>query len=312
MDKEKNILELRNRALDAAIAAMARNRVLIFTLNLIAAIVLITVYLESGSFDESYRGGYLFALDNAYSKLHEEIPDSLLLSGTIEDDLNKIEKWAVAVYPGKNKDKEWMLKISKQILRIYRIKNEMNLIKLPESPSFPFGFAIPRNDLVPIAGLLMVLLYAWLKFSFNQLARIVNNLKDFFKNDDDDVENNLTHNNSNEDKQSLFTQIISMHYLFRTSEGGASAWLVRALYFSPPFAMIVALINDLHSLFYRYSFTDSFRGYLIEISLLRLILVASITMILCFIAYQIHFADSHVNKSSYNHGEDNDAIFMEQ
>lgn len=297
LDADKQ--ELRSRALDAAISAMARNRALIFTLNIIAAAVLVTVYLERMSFDEKYRRGYLLGVHSVYQELISlEMPDTLASETDLLEDTGKIERWAFKLFNSKNveKNKKWLQEVSNQLLRLYRIKNELSSVKLPDSPSFPIGLAIPRNDLVPIAGIIMVLLYAWLRFSFQQLARIVRTLRDSFVNNDPE---DSTHEGKSNQAESMFSQIISLHYLFRTSEGGPAAWLVRALYFSPPVVMIIALLNDILSITVFLQASDSFSSFLLSISYLRMLIVAVLTVILCFIAYQIHHADRGVNKASY-------------
>lgn len=288
-------LDLRNRALDAALGAMARNRALLFTINMVAAAVLITVFLERQSFDDLQREHYLFAVQEIKNELTGRgLPASSF--GLDRAHIEQIENWAfecwtngkVANKPNISIDKAWKESVSRQLYRLHRVHNDLSQVALPSTQWLPIGVSVPRNDLVPIAGLLLLILYSWLCFSFRQLAGIILVLRRTFVGDKGAADA--------EGSARFFRDVIELHFLFRTSKRGLARFFVKGLYYSPPIVMIIALLNDVAS---TAGVGDPFQGVLLAITTVRTVLVAGLCVALGFIAYQITLADRDVNLASF-------------
>jgi hypothetical protein len=64
---------LNTRLLDTAIKTMERNRTLLFTINLIAALIVVVVYLERYGFDNQQREAHLIAFEERCETLNEAL-----------------------------------------------------------------------------------------------------------------------------------------------------------------------------------------------------------------------------------------------
>ena len=264
---------------------MARNRALLFTINIVVAVLLVTVYLERWSFDLSLRRGYLLAIEDIKKQLIARgLPGDLVSEGDV-DGIEKVvfEKRTTTTMP-----EDWLEAVSFQMFRLRRIKNDMGQIALPASQGLPIGLVVPRNDLVPIAGLFLLILYSWLCFSFRQLGSIVTTLRNTFVAEDSD--------RPDKENAALFRKIIELHFLFRTSKRGPARFFVLALFYSSPIAMAICLLNDFISV---SGAGEPFRAMLRAISSPRLILETIITVCLGFIGYQIYLADRGINVASF-------------
>ena len=256
--QEQDRAELVKRALDAAIGAMTRNRALLFTINLVAAIVLIVVYLELESFDEKQRRGHLVAVH----RIAERLVDLGLIGSVSDPKIHRPSKlresaikksqeapppWKGLEFDGKSiaTRQEWLMCVGSEVYRLDVVANEMRGTRLPGNQGLPIGVSVPRNDVVPIAGLLLLLLYSWLLFSFRQLATIIQSIRRLLRVSDESGGNDDV---QGEQAQSMVREIIEFHFLFRTSKRGPMKWFAHALYFSPPIVMLIALWNDLYSL----------------------------------------------------------------
>ena len=313
--KESNEIrsELRSRAIDAAIKAMGRNRALLFTLNLVVATIIVTIYLERESFDDKQRRAHMVALQDIALNLRDiGLPKEKLVSlkaDSIEDwiwkeivnqDTGRIERvppnGAGITDPG-----IWLQSASTQLYRLRRVRNELGAMLLPSGQALALGISVPRNDIVPIAGIFLLMLYSWLYFSMKQLGAIVEKLREILvspliRADDSNTEEILTPSKS----QSMVRQIIEFHFMFKTSEGGPTSWSVKGLYYSPPIAMFAATINDLYSIGIH---SVTWGTVLRALASARMFLEFGLLIALTFVAYQIKLADDEVNFASYRNGE---------
>jgi len=308
--------ELLKRALDAAIGAMSRNRGLLLTINLIAAVVLVTVYLERESFDEKQRRGHLVAVHGIAKRL----TDLRLLQDSSDPDIKEPDNlmtralklsgatpapWTNLYIDGEqvSSRRDWLAKVGEEIYRLNVVRNEMKYARLPQGQMLPIGIAVPQNDFVPVAGLLLLVLYSWLLFSFRQLAAIIERIRKLLTGPSE---------SSAEDPkgirrvQGMVREIIEFHFLFRTSKRGAASWFVRALYFSPPIVMLIAFSNDLYSITNR---SGEWQELLRNFVTFRMLLLVSLTVALTFVAYEVRLADRAVNMASFGRevlGEDDE------
>lgn len=99
------IKNLNTTLLDTAIKTMERNRTLLFAINLIAALVVVVVYLERFSFDKQQREAHLMVFQERCEELNESLKqlpnwDSLSKKEKEEfcgcSDLDKISSFVVA------------------------------------------------------------------------------------------------------------------------------------------------------------------------------------------------------------------------
>ena len=286
IEQDQYVKGLLMKALDAAIAAMSRNRALLFSLNLLSAMVVITVFLERADIDNSQREQYVIALQDIQAEMRSsKVPDSIFTTA----DPKVIEQW---FFSQPKMELSRRKEISKSLYRLRVVRNDMSKVALPADQHLPIGIAVPRNDLVPITALLMVSLYAWLVFSFQQLADIIERLRSVFADKGDDYEGKKQFTDGTLLCQPLISQIIEFHFLFRTSRGGPTRWFVHALYFSPPIAVVLALANDLYSISER---THEWHGVLMELSSGRFMIETACLVALVFIGYHIKLADHAIN-----------------
>lgn len=401
---------LNARLLDTSIKTMERNRALLFTINLIAALVLVVVYLDRWSFDTQQREAHLIAFQEWCETLNESLqevpkwnevsqdrrdafsgcsdldgisafvvsnarlplfraddlkdpaglaaklrdakdplsqylrgrlypetqhqleqydgsdPQTEILRKALVDEFNHLlrnsdlydaQRFAQAkvalseetreqvnqklsgnsllrfnralleeAYPHeivKNVDSNLLQEISRSVFRLRVIKNDMADTKLDTANVAPLGFGlpVPRNDLVIICGLLMVILYLWLAFSFAQHARITERIKLLFQ------ESELGEGDA---AQASINDLIELNFLFRTSKGWITALFVRTLYLSAPLAMTAANVNDF--------FPDAlqfYRHFIDEIALFPRKLEVIIMLILWVIGICIIISDMRAN-----------------
>jgi len=286
---------LKTKLLDTAIKTMERNRTLLFAINLVAAIVIVVVYLERSSFDTKQREGHLVAFQERCSSLNEslqKVPHWDMLSTEEKkefcgcSDLDKISSFVV-VNSGDFESKEVRInalrEIGKSVFRLHRIKNEMDSARLESANLSPLGFGlpVPRNDLVIICGVLLLMLYVWLAFSFDQHARITEKIKRLFP------EMKLDKGN---ETQATINDLIELNFLFRTSKGGLASLFVKAFYLSAPIAMTIATINDFYP-----DATANFKEYINHIWIFPRLLEVIITLVLWAIGLKIIKSDKKAN-----------------
>ncbi len=282
------------KLLDTAIKAMERNRTLLFTINLIAALIFVVVYLERFSFDMKQGEGYLIAYQERCQELNRLIASTPGWPAVSEEekksfegcqDLNKIRGYITA----NSTDKDQLEAVSRQMYRLHIILNEMSATKLPTANVVPagIGLVIPRNDMVIICGVLLVILYAWLAFSFEQLARVTAKIRQLFP------EAKLVEGNGT---QASVSDLVDINFLFRTDEGGMAAKLVKGLYLLAPISMTIATANDLS-----LNTTKSFSEYLNAVLQVPLMIQAMIVAVLWVIGYNVTKSDKKVNGASISH-----------
>jgi hypothetical protein len=278
---------LNAKLLDTAINTMNRNRTLLFTINLIAALLLTVVYLERASLDKKQRENAVIAhirycrtlnelLYIEFSHLHESQKQTFPTCS----DLKAIKDY-VAIYSRPEDD---LTAISKNIFRLHRIQNELSGVKLENANATPFGFGlpVPRNDLVIICGFLLLMLYMWLVFSFNQHARILTKIKLLFPEERSVRQNEV---------EATINDLVELNFLFRTYKGGWVAILVRFLYLLAPLSMTAATLNDF--------LPDADSKYLEQLSGIltaSFIIKILITATLWIIGYRIIAFDKKTNK----------------
>lgn len=272
------------RLLDTAIKAMERNRTLLFSLNLIAALVFVVVYVERFSFDKKQRDGYLIAFQGhcqdlnkylAYLPHYSELKAEEKIPLEKCADLDAISSFIIT----NSNDRLQLEAISKELLKLHLIQNEMHSIRLETANVTPLGFGmqVPRNDMFIICGVLLVILYTWLAFSFDQLARITSKIKLLFPE---------TRRPECTAAQATVSDLVEVNFLFRTSQGGITAFLVKTLYWMAPVSMTVATVNNLY-----IDTTTSFRDYLNSTLQIPLIAQAILTVILWIIGYIVSRTD---------------------
>lgn len=176
-----------------------------------------------------------------------------------------------------------MKEIGKGIFKLHIIKNEMNSTKLDTATVTPLGFGIPvpRNDLIIICGVLLLILYSWLAFSFDQHSRITEKIKLLFSDAKAEKRN---------ETQANINDIIELNFLFRTSTGGIASLFVKALYLLAPIAMTIAAINDFIA-----DVPKDYKEFINQILLVPRILEISMTLILWAIGLRIIKSDKKSN-----------------
>lgn len=293
-------LNLNMRLLDTAIKTMERNRTLLFTINLIAALILVVVYLERYSFDYQQQESHLIAFQERCELLNkalETVPNWNVSPQKDKNefkacsDLDAINAFVITNSPffPSTETKEASLKeIGKSIFRLHVIQNDMKAAKLETANVTPLGFGltVPRNDLVIICGVLLVILYSWLAFSFSQHARIIEKIKLLFQESEPE-EHNRT--------QTTLNELIELNFLFRTSTRNLKEIIttifVRTLYLSAPLAMTIANIND----FYLPDATQKYLEYINELWEVPRIIEIVIMLILWGISISILNSDRRTN-----------------
>jgi len=196
----------------------------------------------------------------------------------------------------KQDNSKLLQEISKSIFRLRVINNDMADTKLDTANVAPLGFGlpVPRNDLVIICGLLLVILYTWLAFSFAQHARITEKIKLLFQESEPEKGNSA---------QASINDLIELNFLFRTSKGKVTALFVRALYLAAPVAMTIATINDFNPDALKF-----YRQYIDQKWLVPLRLEIAIMLILWVIGLSIIISDKRANVESKNQTISEEAI----
>lgn len=274
----------KKNAIEAAVTAMKRNRALLLTINLIGALMLVTIYVERFSFDEIQRENYLFAFLDIKGKvdaLGVDIDDATALNAVL---LSSLEERVIGKWEEWKSDPEKRKKASSQLYRLRRLYAEMNRLQLPSNQIIPIGLSVPHNDVVPIAGLFLVLLYGWFYCSHSNFNYILRKIKTSFLASESKV--------IDQTELDVFWQSLDLHFLFRTSELGMTKLFVKGLFFSPPVIMSLALINDLLS----GTDWDSVFQNALRFSLTsRFLIDLTLAVILWFIAYAVNQSESDVD-----------------
>jgi hypothetical protein len=287
--------ELRSRALDAAIGAMRRTRALLFTINILASLVLIGVYTERFSFDDRQLAGHLLALEDAFADLKEQ---GVCLGKHGEHaKLPELQEnvWAMVASrvsdhdPSAGVSIKWAIEVGRDIMQVHLINNELAAYRLPPGQPLPIGVQIAHNDMVTVSGVFLVLLYAWYCFSFRQLANIAKKIRLLFLREE---ETGPQAPNPSDASKKLWREIVDLHFLFRTSSGGIVALFVKALYYSPPIAFGIGFANDAYSVYEIQGTRTAWANYFVSVAGWQLAIEGALLVILVFIAYQVWRADS--------------------
>ncbi len=247
--------------------------------------MLVTVYLERMSFDTEQHREYLIPYSDACKDLKNNLSK---LSFTTEEN-NTITKCADltqidGIIASKEIASDILNQVSTDLYRLNRIQNEMKTVKLESVSISPlvFGFPIPRNDLTIICGVLLVLLYIWLAFSFKQHVRIINEVKNELKKDTNDSKSNVL---------DIFERVVQINFLFSTEEKTLESFFVYLLYLAAPLAMTIALINDIS-----ISVVGNYENIAKIISIGPDLIEVSVVIILWGIGYNIIQSDRKSNQ----------------
>lgn len=321
--KEEFYKDLVLKALNTALDAMTRNRTLLFTLNIICVAVLFTIYLERFSLDSFQRNNYLIALryfHTQYEKLgvpkdliFQNNPDSIenwlfnevewmpdiSIEEKIKNDITLNEKVQDSlIKEGEKQELSKYSKISTLLFRHKRLQNDIGSQKLPDDQNLPIGIPLPRNEIPLMSGLFLLTIYAWLLFSFRQLATVIEKLRKMLTNEKEKEFSEAT---------IAFRDIIELHFLFKTSKKGITKHLVLGLYYAPPITLSLALVNHLYSYF---SMGEGvWRDLLFsQVFLARFTVLFIEFIVLVWIAWKIRIADKAINLSAYGAVEVNDVI----
>jgi hypothetical protein len=282
---------LSEKLLDTAISSMQRNRTLLFTINLIAALILVVVYMERYSFDMKQREGHLIAYKDRCKELNQGLPSVPHWNDLSADDQNSFKGCAdldkIQAFVISNTENAAQLEaLSVPFYKLRRIRNEMNTVKLPEGSVAPLGIGVPvsRNDMVIICGFLMLILYTWLAFSFEQLARITAKIKQMYP----EPRSAEAH-----ESQATVKDLVDVNFLFRTDEPGLAAFFVKVLYLLAPISMTVATLNNLY-----FDTTKGFADYLRGIMHVPLMIQAMLVVAMWVIGYNVTKSDDKVTVAS--------------
>lgn len=228
--------------LDAAIKTMERNRALLFTISLIAALIMAAVYLDRYSFDTKQAARHLVFYKSRCDSIHQELKSvpgwDASVAGHAESlsgcaDLDKVSAFVVRNVSDGDKLKN----LSEKVYRLHVIQNEMNEVRLPQASMAPLGIGlpIPRNDMVILCGALLVVLYLWLAFSFRQLANITEKIDKLFSDEG---------SGALKAERATVHDLVEINFLFDASKGGVTALLVWTIYLMAPASMSLAFLSD--------------------------------------------------------------------
>lgn len=280
--------EVGNQFLNTSIDVMQRNRTLIFAINLIAGLIIIVIFLETMSFDAAQQNGYLLRYRHHCNSLKAEIQGSLN-----PDELKVVEqcyelKKISGIIVSKIHDNKKLINASLTMASLSRIQNSLDDVNLEKAHVTPLGFGlnVPRNDLIIICGLLMVILYLWLAFSYRQHARIIEELSNgIYENDWSDEKKKNT--------VATFNRLVEINFMFRTDKKSVSSIFVKLLIYAAPISMWIAFSRDAYSIII---IDGDYGNYILRVAGMRLILEVIIATILCFIGYDIKKSDGKSNK----------------
>jgi hypothetical protein len=279
--------QLNIKLLETAIGAMQRNRTLLFAINLIAALVLVLVYLEWFSIDQGQMQGYLIAYQGRCTELRNTMQKTLqweCLTSDEKDNFNDcsdLDKISRIIITNIN-ERVQLTGMSMSLFKLHQNRNDLTSTKLGTANVTPLGLGleVPRNDMYVILGVLLVTLYIWLAFSFSQHARITTKIKKLFPEPDPE----------NRETQATISDLVELNFLFRTSQGGKTLWVVKVLYWLAPISMTIASINN--SIL---KTSEGFRAYLAALAQIPLIVQWALTIALWVIGYYVNKSDKVAN-----------------
>ncbi|HEU4596878.1 MAG TPA: hypothetical protein VFS10_17205 [Pyrinomonadaceae bacterium] len=285
---------LSTKYLDAAIKTMERNRALLFAISLVAALILVIVYLDKKSFDVEQAERHLSFYQPRCARIHEQLKsiegwnedvmggDSTFFKGCAE--LNKIRSFVVANV----NDKSQLRELSENIYKLHIIQNEMNGVKLPLGHMAPLGigFPVPRNDMFIICGALLVVLYTWLVFSFRQLANISEKISILFPDG---------RSEEPEGNRATVQDLVEINFLFDRSKGWKISVFVVLIFVMAPLSMTIAIISD-----YFLHLPEDTRDLLN----VPLITQGGMTLLLWWESYLILRADKKVDKAQQSNSQE--------
>ncbi|MCB9665215.1 MAG: hypothetical protein H6732_13980 [Alphaproteobacteria bacterium] len=220
--------EIATRHIDAAIAAMARNRALILTLNLVAGLVAVNIYVGSVSLDAKQRANYLMSI----SSIHRRIENIGCVKNLVESGIQgaSIDEIETAILTANSSGRcvlspEQMSEASSLLFRLRRIHHDVRSVSIGTNIEVStLGIAVPKSEFAPVAGGLIVLLYAWLLLSFWQLSGATARLSELFKGE----------SVSAAAAKRAAHDILESSYFLRTSSDSTMRYFAYALYYSAP------------------------------------------------------------------------------
>lgn len=282
--------QLNVKLLETAIGAMQRNRALLFAINLMAALVIVLVYLERFSIDKAQMEAHLLAHRGRCKEIRvvmEKTPGWASLSqddqGQFKDcsDPDRMSRLILANAP----EDEPLRAMSKSLFKLRRNRNDMNSTRLGTADVTPLGLGlqVPRNDMYIILGVLLVTLYTWLAFSFNQHARITTKIKRMYPEPD----------LASSGERATVSDLIELNFLFRTSHDRKTRLVVKTLYWLAPISMTLASINNSLP-----DTSDDFRAYFNSLVRIPLMAQWGLTIVLWAIGYSVNRSDNVANIDS--------------
>jgi hypothetical protein len=303
--------QLNIKLLETAIGAMQRNRALLFTINLIAALVIVLVYLERFSIDKAQMEGHLIAYHGRCNELRKEMektsrwialgPDGRNQFKGFPGEMEETSQWDALSQEDKIEfngcseldkvsevihaqigDTALLKRMGKSLFKLYQNRNDIATVKLGTADVTPLGIGlqVPRNDMYIILGVLLVTLYTWLAFSFNQHARITTKINRMFPEPDD----------GGKETQATVNDLVDLNFLFRTTESRRTRWAVKTLYWLAPISMTLASINNSIP-----DTSEGFRQYFETLVRVPLLAQWVLTIVLWGIGYSVHKSDEVAN-----------------
>jgi hypothetical protein len=234
--------DLSIKYLDAAIKTMERNRALLFTISLLAALILAAVYLDRYSFDTKQAARHLVFYKSRCDSIQEELKTVPGWDAAVAADQSSFSACAdldkISAFVVRNVgDGDKLKNLSEKLYKLHVIRNEMDEVRLPQASMAPLGIGlpIPRNDMFILCGALLVVLYLWLAFSFGQLANITEKIDKLFSDEGPGAPR---------PERATVHDLVEINFLFDASKGGVTAVLVRAIYLMAPVSMSVAFLSD--------------------------------------------------------------------
>jgi len=288
--KKENLMtgpQISERVLDAAIKSMERSRTLLFTVNLIAALVLMIAYLEHFGFNDAQKENYLLAFDDRCNMLVKLVRqgelDSAECKNPSEESIQKLEH---KLLTSKKFDQKTFEDISFHLYKLHLIYNEISDVKFNTGTVAPLGIGVPisRNDMLVIFCFLLMTFYVWLLFSFRQLASIVTYISD--------------HSPQGVEK---INKLIDLNFLFRTKDNKEDKKLLGIVFLIIYSAPITVAISTFSSCILLSQLPEGAFNKSISSQKCFFIIFQFISFILLsVIAYFIHQADKEIDKKIDN------------
>jgi hypothetical protein len=252
--------------------------------------VIVLVYLERFSIDKAQMEAHLLAHRGRCKELRLAMEKTPRWAALAQDDQSQFNDCSdpdrmSRIILGNVNDEASLRKMGKNLYKLRQNRNDMNSVKLGTADVTPLGLGlqVPRNDMYIILGVLLVTLYTWLAFSFNQHARITTKIKKMFPEPD----------LAGAGTRATVSDLIELNFLFRTTEDRKTRWAVKTLYWLAPISMTLASINN--------SLPDTsadFRAYFTSLVRIPLMAQWGLTIVLWAIGYSVNRSDKVANIDS--------------